>query len=102
MPRYRFRTICPICLNDKKFNWCHGTDEGNLYIWHNCKLQCNECSKMSFILNWKFNCLTINHHTYEQSNGIQLIAAISEIASIEGIDGSVKKEMLEIIYSKSL
>lgn len=99
MPRYRFKTICPICLNDQKYNWLHGNDEGKLYIWQNCNLQCNECSKMSFILNWKFNCLTLKHHTYEEPNGIHLIAAISEIASIDGINGPVKKEMLELLYN---
>ena len=43
MPRYRFYTICPVCLEGDKFYWVHAKDDGDDYIWDNCDLQCDSC-----------------------------------------------------------
>jgi len=98
MPMYRFKTCCPVCLNPDKYLWEHSDDDGDIYIWHNCQLQCNYCGEKSSILYWQFNCKTSGHHTYKSCNKMQIIAAVSQIASLDNISGEIKRDMLNALY----
>lgn len=100
MPKYSFETCCPVCLDtEHKYCWEHSEDEGSIDIWDNCDLQCDYCGEKDFILYWYFNCQTSKHNAYKKIKKIQTIAAISQIASCEGLTSKVKMKMLNILYN---
>ena len=99
MSRYRFHTVCPVCLENEKFYWVHAEDEGDDYIWDNCDLECDKCKHRSFILKHKFKCGRNNHNTYKSIDKYDLIAAISQVFNISGLTGTTRRNMLEIIKS---
>lgn len=97
MSRYRFHTVCPVCLENEKFYWVHSEDNGADYIWDNCDLECDKCKNRSFILEHQFNCGRKNHNTYESIDLYDLISVISEVSNIEGLNGPARKNMLNIL-----
>lgn len=101
MPRYRFYTICPVCLEGDKFYWVHAKDDGDDYIWDNCDLQCDSCKNRSFILKHKFKCGMNNHNEYESIDKYQLISAISQISNIPDLNGPTRKNMLKILQDNN-
>ena len=100
MPKYAFYTVCPVCLEGKKYYWEHAKDSGDIYIWHDCDLQCNDCSEMSFILNWRFNCNTSKHNTFKEIDAFNVIAAISEVTNIPNLPSEVRLKMLGILKNR--
>lgn len=97
MSRYRFHTICPVCMEGERFFWVHSEDEGDDYIWDNCDLQCDKCKNRSFILNHKFKCGRNNHNEYEEIDAFDLIEALSSITNIPDLNGSTRKNMCKIL-----
>lgn len=97
MPRYRFYSNCPICLDNERFYWVHSKDNGDDYIWDNCDLECDKCHNRSFILDHKFMCGMNNHNEYEKPDAYGLIEAISNIANIPNIPNEARRKMREIL-----
>jgi hypothetical protein len=97
MPRYRFYSCCPICLENEKFYWVHSKDDGDDYIWDNCDLECDKCHNKSFILKHKFKCGMNNHNEYESVDASDLIYALSMTANIPDLSAETRRNMRDIL-----
>lgn len=57
--KVRFIAGCPVkgCTNgNRAIYWCHNQDDGDMYIFDNGYLECDDCNTNGLIIDWKFDC----------------------------------------------
>ena len=82
MPKFLFKTNCPICLDSEIIQWTHSNCGGDQYIDENCDLICEKCNDRTFILDKTFKCNNLNHKNYYKPDVYNVIAILARITNI--------------------
>ena len=93
MAKFLFRSYCPICFEDDIIQWKHINCGGRIFIDENLDLICEKCGYRTFILNSPFVCNKNNHTKEEKPDVFSIIAILSYINNIPGLDGPTRVKM---------
>ena len=66
--KLRFYAGCPVqgCRNaNTPIYWSHAHDNGDMYIFDNGYLECDDCYTKGLIIDWKFDC---GEHDYQYAS----------------------------------
>lgn len=98
MPKYIFYTQCPICCDQSPRYWKHTIDDGRMYIWDDCDLECESCHTSDFIINWYFGCS--DHKGYQKIDAFDVVDALCGIGGMPDVDKSVRMKMKQALKNK--
>ena len=97
MPKFLFKTNCPICLDSEIIQWTHSNCGGDQYIDENCDLICEKCNDRTFILDQTFKCNNLNHKCYNEPDAHNVIAILSDLRNIPELDSYTRRNMLKLL-----
>ena len=84
MPRkIRFIAGCPVqgCPNgSSSICWQHSRDNGDMYIYDNGSLECDDCGTDGLIIDWKFDC---GAHDYQYASYQGFLNMISVLGHLD-------------------
>jgi len=81
--KFRFSAGCPIqnCKNSNTtINWVHATDNGDMYIFDDGHLECEDCGTSGLIIDWLFDC---SAHDYQYASYQGFLNMISVLGHLE-------------------
>ena len=96
MPKYLFRSICPICLDGDIIEWIHTDCGGRRYIDEDLYLYCDKCSDKTYLFDSTFKCEY--HDDYRKANKMIMMKGLSvfpQFTRFNSIDEKIIKKMLE-------
>ena len=87
MPKkVRFSASCPIqnCKNaNTPINWIHTPDSGDMYIFDNGYLQCDDCGTKGLIIDWMFDCGAHDYQYASYQGFLNMIAVLGHLEADE-------------------
>ena len=92
MPKYLFRSNCPICLDGDIIEWIHTDCGGRRYIDEDLYLLCDKCNNRTFILDSGFSC--DKHKDSHKPELYDIISLISQITNIPDMNSATRRKMI--------